>query len=177
MFDGYNPNTDLEKTEFSGDMINFFSHLFTREKTRLDFLNYEAFNKIELIPIRHESICIDISRTMRRLGLCKTTLHEYGRVQGEVVDIGMIVSDIYSIQEAVREIIGHLNNLSVKGYLLGYYGRPFSAHAFHNLDTMCNDIAVFARPIVMSGDGMKYVRNNLKYFTEEDQHFKKIKNF
>lgn len=177
MFDPHNTNMDLEQTEFLGDMLSFFSHLFTREKTRQDFLSYQGHNQFEYVPVRHEDVCIDMSRTMRRLGLCSTTLSQYNRVQGEAVDIGITVRDINSVQEAVREIIGHLNNLSVKGYLLGYFGRPFSAHAFFNMNTMSNDIAVFARPIVMSGDGVKYVKENLKYFTEQHQSFKSIDNF
>ena len=177
MFDPHNVKTDLEQTEFLGDMLNYFSHLFTRQKTREDFLQYQGQNKFEFVHIRHEDVCINISRTMRRLGLCSTTLSQYNHVYGETIDLGIVVNDINSIQEAVREIIGHLNNLSVKGYLLGHYGKPFCAHALFDMNIMCNKIAVFARPIVMSGEGSRYVRQNLKYFAEENEPFKNIDNF
>jgi hypothetical protein len=172
---GFDPVSDLECTEFHGDMLDYHRRLFTREKTYLDLMNHMGSNEYEFIPVRQEDVCVDISRTMRRLGLCKTTLNEYAQVQARALTIGMIVNSKYQITDAVREIIGHLNNISTKGYLLGNY-KPLGCEMSHNISNMGTNIFVYSRPLV-DMRGYDYIQDNLTYFVEEGQQFKRVDDF
>jgi hypothetical protein len=87
-----------------------YRHLMS-EKVQSEFLNYCTDAKHSYVNVHNENVCVNMSRTLKRLGLCTTTLPKYRIESGTMVEIAVINPGFskYSREDAVREVFNQIS--------------------------------------------------------------------
>jgi hypothetical protein len=136
-----------------------YKHLM-KNKTMCEFLNYHTDAKHTYLNINNEEVCVNMSRTLKRLGLCRTTLSPYKREIATVVEIAVINPGFskYSTADAVKEVFNQIDNLSIKGYLVGSHLNCFEIIENNDFATMSRHEVIVARPLIVN-HGLEYAES------------------
>lgn len=157
------------------NVFNEYSHLM-REKALNEFTSFRSDGEYAYVPVRQLPVCVDISRSLKRLGLCTTTLAPSTREPATVVQIAVRKksNSNYSKADAVKEVFNQINNLSARGILVGSYDKQLEVITYSDPRFLYSkDMLIIARPLVLNR-GLDYVRSLSLHIEEGSQEVRNL---